>query len=129
KRQFQRLGMLSYNALQFALIALTASALGILITAVGEGLLGDPEMFITGNGSTRTALRWFQARSENLLPTPGCFSISIWFYRVFMLAWALWLAAALIHWLRWGWQNFSAGGFVRRSPKPAVTPPPLPAQP
>jgi hypothetical protein len=97
--------------------------------AVGEGLLGNPEMFITGNGSTRTALRWFQARSENLLPRPDCFSISIWWYRFLMLVWALWLAASLIRWLRLGWQNFSSGGFFRRKPKPQPAPPPLPLKP
>ena len=125
---FQRLSSPNYNLLQVALIGLTATALGVLLFAVGEGLLGSPEMFITGNGSTRTALRWFQARSENLLPRPGCYSISIWWYRFAMLAWALWLAASLIRWLRWAWQSFSTGGFFRRKPKTIVTPPPMPAK-
>ncbi len=122
----QRLGRWSYNLLQIFLILLTATALGILLIAVGEGLLGNPEMFITGNGSSSTTLRWFQARSGNLLPRPGCYSISIWWYRFFMLAWALWLAASLIHWLRRGWQAFSSGGCFRSKPKTAPTPPPLP---
>jgi hypothetical protein len=126
---FQRLGPTGYNLLQIALIALTATALGILLTAVGEGLLGNPEMFITGNDSTRTALRWFQARSEALLPRPGCVSISIWWYRFFMLAWALWLAAALVRWLRRGWLAFSSGGCFRAMRKKAPTPPPLPVPP
>jgi len=123
---FQRLGRGSYNALQVFLIGLTAVALGILLTAVGEGLLGSPEMFITGNGSARTALRWFQARSDNLLPRPSAFSISIWWYRFFMLAWALWLAAALLRWLRRGWQAFTSGGVFRAWPKSTPAPPPLP---
>jgi hypothetical protein len=126
---FKRLGDSSYNSLQVVLVALTAIALAILLVAVGEGLLGSPEMFITGNGSSRTVLRWFQARSGNLLPRPDCFSISIWWYRFFMLAWALWLAASLIRWLRLGWQNFSSGGFFRRKPKPQPAPPPLPLKP
>ena len=120
---FQRLGQWSYNFCQLALIALSAVSLGILLTAVGEGLLGQPEMFIAGNGSTSTSLRWFQARSDALLPHPSLLSISIWWYRFAMLAWALWLAAALIHWLRWGWKGFSTGGFFRRKPK-AIIPPP-----
>ena len=49
---FKRLGNDGYNALQVALMLLTAVALGILLTAVGEGLLGRPEMFIIGNGRT-----------------------------------------------------------------------------
>lgn len=117
-----------YNALQIALIALTVVALGILFTAVGEGLLGNPEMFIVGNGSAPSALRWFQARCENVLPSPGCVSISIWWYRFFMLIWALWLATSLIRWLRTGWTNFSAGGFFRRKPVVVTVPPPLPVK-
>jgi hypothetical protein len=125
---FQKLGTASYNFLQVALIGLTALALGILIYAVSAGLLGNPEMFIRGNGSTRTALRWFQARADGLLPQPECLSISIWWYRLLMLAWALWLAAALIGWLRWGWGNFSKGGIFRHSPKEKAAPPPLPKE-
>ena len=107
------------------------AALGILLVVVHAGLLGDPEMFISGNGSSTTALRWFQARSGPLLPQPGCVSISIWWYRLAMLAWALWLAAALLRWLRWGWQNFASGGFFHKmgKPKPAAEPPPMPAKP
>ena len=126
---FQQFSGTRYNALQIFLIALTVAALGVLLTAVGEGLLGNPEMFIVGNGSTPAALRWFQPRSETLLPCPGLLSISIWWYRFFMLAWALWLAAALIRWLRMGWQNFSSGGFFHRKPKAQSAPPPLPVQP
>ncbi len=126
---FQKLSHPAYNTLQVVLIGLTAIALGILISAVGEGLLGNPEMFISGNGSSRTVLRWFQARADTLLPQPGCQSISIWWYRLSMLVWALWLAAALIRWLRTGWGNFSSGGFFRRKVKETVLPPPLPRHP
>lgn len=114
-----------HNLLQVAIVILTAAALGIFVAIVAEGLLGNPEMFIAGNGSTRTALRWYQARCEPLLPNPGCLSISIWWYRLLMLAWALWLAASLIRWLRWAWEQFCAGGCVRRGKKKPAVPPPI----
>ncbi|MEP6672423.1 MAG: hypothetical protein ABJF10_24880 [Chthoniobacter sp.] len=125
----QQLGRVSYNFLQIVLILLTAAALGILLTAVGEGLLGRPEMFITGNDSTQTALRWFQARSDGLLPHCECVSISIWWYRFFMLVWALWLAMALIRWLQLAWKNFGSGGYFRRKPKAQAVPPAAAAVP
>ena len=34
-----------------------------------------------------------------------------------ILAWALWLAFALLKWLRWGWDCFSAGGLWKPKPK------------
>jgi hypothetical protein len=42
-----------------------------------------------------------------------------------MLAWALWLAAALIRWLRWGWEQFNRGRLARKAAKVRSTPPPL----
>jgi hypothetical protein len=122
---FLRLGSANHNLLQVVLIGVTAVALGVLVVAVGEGLLGNPEMFITGNDSTRSALRWYQPRSNAFLPSVGCVSVSIWWYRFLMLAWALWLAAALIRWLRWGWKNFSSGGLFKSGTQSAATPPPL----
>ena len=117
-----------FNLLQLFLIALTAVTLVVFVAVVAEGLLGDPEMFILGNGSNRTLLRWYQARSDVTLPTPGFASVSIWWYRFLMLAWALWLAASLIRWLRWAWNQFSGGGCFRRMGRKALTPPPMPTQ-
>jgi hypothetical protein len=126
---FQQLGAKMYNFVQLCLIGTTAIALGVLLTVVGEGLLGSPDMFIIGNDSSQHQLRWFQARSTGLLPQPDCFSVSIWWYRFLMLAWALWLAASLIRWLRLAWENFSRGGFFHKSPAPVPAVPPLPAKP
>jgi hypothetical protein len=122
---FLRLRPWAHNLLQVFLIGLTLGVLGIFIAIVAGGLLGNPEMFIRGNDSTRTLLRWYEARCAGALPQPQCFSISIWWYRLLMLLWALWLATALIRWLRWAWQQFSTGACFRRSPA-RIIPPPLP---
>jgi hypothetical protein len=110
-------------------VALTATALGILLFAVSAGLLGNPKMFILGNGSTSTLLRWFQARSEGTsLPVCSCVSVSIWWYRFAMLLWALWLAISVLGWLGSAWKSFASGGFIRhrpqRTPKPTIPQPP-----
>ena len=110
-----------FRLLQVGLILLTAITLGILIDVVAAGLLGHPDMFIVGNGSTRSMLNWYQARCGTTLPEPGCFTISIWWYRFLMLAWALWLASSLVNWLHWGWTQFSTGGFFTK--KPSAQPP------
>lgn len=114
------------NLLQVLLVGLTLAALGILVAVVSEGLLGNPEMFIRGNGSSRLELRWFQPRSGTELPLPVVVSVSVWFYRLLMLAWALWLAAALIRWLRWTWIQFSTGGCWKAPARKPKSPPPLP---
>ena len=113
------------NLLQVALVFLTVIAIGIFITIVAAGLLGHPDMFIQGNASSQELLRWYEARVSGGLPQPMCLSISIWWYRLAMLLWALWLASSLIRWLLWGWQQFTTGGYFRVSKK-SETPPPLP---
>jgi len=42
--------------------------------------------------------------------------VPLLFYRLAMLAWALWLASAIVGWLRWGWQSVNTGGGWRRRP-------------
>lgn len=110
------MGVIRFNLLQLVLVGLTPIALGILILVVGEGLLGNPDMFIVGNGSSRTYLNWFEPRVGTSLPEPYIVSVSVWYYRLSMLFWALWLAAALLRWLHAAWDSFSHGGCWRRSP-------------
>jgi hypothetical protein len=43
-----------------------------------------------------------------------------------MLLWALWIASALLGWLRWGYSAFVAGGLWKLSPPPT---PPAPTAP
>ena len=126
---YQKLPVWAYNLSQCGLILLTLIALGIFIGIASSGLLGDPEMYIVGNGSSDSRLAWYAAGTPGELPRPGYASISVWWYRLAMLLWALWLAAALVRWLRLGWKNSSNGGHFKKSPpKPkATTPPQLPS--
>lgn len=96
-----------YNLVQFGLVVLTIGALGGLIAAISQGLLGHPEMQIRGNGSHGGLLNWYQDRGGPGLPEVRVVSVPIWVYRALMLAWALWLALRLLDWLRWGWECFS----------------------
>jgi hypothetical protein len=112
---------------QVLLVFLTVMALAVLYMAVSAGLLGRVEMFITGNGSTTWEHRWFSPRTGPHLPLPEAWAVSLWWYRLAMLAWALWLAVSLLRWLRWGWIQFSTGGCWLWPPrrKPPATPPSL----
>ena len=102
----------------------TAVALAGLLWSIRQGLLGLPEMQIAGNGSTAQQLRWYQDIAGDTLPTAWVISVPLMVYRLAMLAWALWLAQALLRWLRWGWECFSAGGLwrpLRRASAPPRT--------
>ncbi len=116
------------NALQIALVFLTLKAIVVIFSLLQAGLLGTPQMFVAGNGSNASMLAWYQARCGTLLPQPGCLTISIWWYRLSMLLWALWLASSAIRWATWSWRQFSQGGIFlpmkfarRKSPPPPIT--------
>ena len=98
---------------QLGLVALTVVALLSLVSAIPMGLLGLPDMHVEGNGSTATALHWFHDRSAGAMPQAMAWSVPLWVYKAAMLAWALWLANALVKWLRWGWSAYSRGGYWR----------------
>jgi hypothetical protein len=112
---------LTFNLVQLALLALTVLALVSLMFIVQRGLMGAPEMRVFGNGSSNLFLHWYQDRAGPVLPQGWVFSLPLWTYRLAMLAWALWLASALIGWLRWGWECFSANGLWRKRQQ-VVTP-------
>ncbi len=119
-----------FNLVQLGLAILTAVALLALVAAIPQGLLGEPDMQVQGNGSTAKSLRWFADRTHDALPTASAVSVSLWWYKAAMLIWALWLATALMRWLRWGWQAWSAGGYWRQSPaKPTTRNAKMPANP
>jgi len=102
-----------FNLMQVGLALLTVTALGLLLEAVRQGLLGLPEMQVEGNGSSGYLLRWYQDRSGPELPGAWVVSVPLWVYRGLMLAWALWLAFAVLGWLRWGWDAYRTGGLWR----------------
>lgn len=117
-----------FNLTQVLLVVWTLVALILIGVTIEEGLLRAPDMQIAGNGSSATSLRWFADRAPGTLPTAWVLSVPILVYRLAMLAWALWLAIALLRWLRWGWGSFTSGGTWRRSP-PKPPKPPAPAAP
>ncbi|GHA16228.1 hypothetical protein [Oceanisphaera arctica] len=102
-----------FNLVQIGLVLLTMAALSYLFYAIQQGLLGLPDMQISGNNSYANTLRWYQDRSEAALPQAWVLSVPLLVYRLLMLAWALWLAFALLSWLRWGWGCFSSHGIWR----------------
>lgn len=109
-----------FNLIQIALVLLTMFALASLVSAIPQGLLGSPDMHVVGNGSTAQSLQWFADRSADTLPQGIAISVPLWVYKALMLAWALWLANALIGWLHDAFAAWTRGGYWRNSPKPAA---------
>ncbi|CAM2065037.1 hypothetical protein SCOR_06650 [Sulfidibacter corallicola] len=111
---------------QIGLAILTSWFFIVLIVVLHNGLLGEPNMYITGNGSNETYLAWYQERTTGPLPGVGVWTLPVWSFRVLMLFWALWLVNSILKWLRWGWSNFTKPAPF--SPTPPKKPTPGPAK-
>jgi hypothetical protein len=119
-----------FNLLQLGLAALSVVALVCLFESIRNGLLGSPDMVVRGNGSYGNQLQWFADRSVDALPTASVISLPLWAYNVVMLFWALWLAWAVVGWLRSGFGAWTSGGYWRpwrvAPAEPAIDLPPTP---
>ncbi|HPG95610.1 MAG TPA: hypothetical protein PLR28_13735 [Dokdonella sp.] len=102
-----------FNLAQLGLALLTLIALVCLFESIRNGLLGSPDMVVQGNGSWANHLQWFADRSSDALPTASVISLPLWVYNVVMLFWALWLAWAVVGWLRAGFSAWTEGGYWR----------------
>ena len=103
-----------FNGIQVLIAVVTLAALAALVTTLPVGLLGTPDMHVTGNNSAGDSLNWFASHSESVLPVASAWSVPLWIYKALILAWALWLSFALLRWLPWVWQCFSMDGLWHR---------------
>lgn len=110
-----------YNLRQVALGVLTVAALGALLAAVPQGLLATPDMRIEQVDPGSPGLHWFVDRTVSALPQPFVISVSLWWYKLAMLLWALWLSFAVTHWVKWAWGVFVRDGLwqARAAGQPA----------
>jgi len=71
-----------------------------------------------GNGSYGHFFKFFQDKvTTGQLPIVTVFSLPIWFYRLVMLAWSLWVATRLIGWGKWWFAGYSRHGAWIAKPK------------
>jgi hypothetical protein len=109
----------AFRLLQIAVCALAVASLVVLFAAIRQGLLGLPEMQIAGNASTAQSLQWYVDRTDAVLPSATIVSMPLFVYRIAMLAWALWLAVALLRWFRFAADAWTTGGVWRALDWPA----------
>jgi hypothetical protein len=102
-----------FNLMQVVIGGATIVALMSIVASLPGGLLGTPDMHVTGHGSYGNSLSWFADSSDSVLPTATAWSVPMWIYKTLILAWALWLSFALLRWLPWVWQCFSSKGYWR----------------
>ncbi|MBK7003291.1 MAG: hypothetical protein IPH35_26245 [Rhodoferax sp.] len=109
-----------FNTMQIFLAIWTILAISTIFGTVHTGLRGYPELLIQGNGSDAWHLHWYEDRVRDATTSAWVLSVPVLAYRVAMLLWALWLAGALLRWIKWGWECYSTGGYWFRRQKTVV---------
>ena len=103
-----------FNLVQSVLALATVIAVSSLVfSGIRYGLFSTPDMGVTGPGSYAGNFVWFRDRTIAALPQPEVISVPLWIYKTLIIVWALWVVAALVRWLKWAWQSWSAGGYWR----------------
>lgn len=108
---------LVFNGMQLGLVAWGVLVVLVLFEAVRAGLLGIPDMQVSGNGSTAILLRWTVDRVAGAFPEPAVWTLPVWSFRLVMLAWSLWLALKVVGWGRWAAGSLGEGGFWMSRPE------------
>jgi hypothetical protein len=103
-----------YNAVQLLLAVFTfAAVLTLVFSGIRNGLLAQPDMHVTTIGSRYGEFAWFQDQTRSAIEGPTLISVPMWVYRTLFFAWALWMAFALVRWLRWAFNAWKSGGLWR----------------
>ncbi len=103
-----------FNTLQVLLALFTVFAISTLVfSGIRNGLLARPDMGIKSVGYYGESLRWFQDQVAGVVEAPSIWSVPMWVYRWVMLAWAIWMAFALVRWLRWAFDSWKTNGLWR----------------
>ena len=91
-----------YNIVQVVLAAFTFITIVTLVfSGIRNGLLAQPDMHIAAAGGEWGQYSWFVDQTRGALEGPTLLSVPMWVYRGLFFAWALWMAFALVRWLRW----------------------------
>lgn len=107
----------SFNLMQVGLVFLAFITISTLFNVIEQGLLGSPDMQISGNGSSSYQLNWFSDRIASVIPQAMFISVPIYIFRLLMLVWSIWLAFSLVKWAQWAWMNYSKDGYWKSSEK------------
>ena len=106
----------AYNALQIVLIGLTFITVVTVLATLKQGLLDNPEIFISGLGSHGNHLYWYA--ENNTAGSPWVIFLPIWVYRVLMFIWAMWFAAKSISLIQWMWERLNEDSLWIKYTKP-----------
>jgi len=113
----KKLRGIGFNKVQSFLGVLSIVSILILISVVGNGLLSNPEIFVSGYNTNSNFLSWYIQSWDGVNNSPWVLSLPMTVYRGLMLMWGVWLAFSLMSWLKWMWGEYTKGGYWLKEKK------------
>ncbi len=86
--------------LQWFSLFFTAATIGVLVATVAYGLLSYPDMGVAGQNASSSRLYWYLDSGQNLLPNITLLSVHLWWYKLLILLWSIWVSFAVLNWLK-----------------------------
>ncbi len=86
--------------LQWFSLFFTVATIGILVATVAYGLLSYPDMGVAGQKASAYRLYWYLDSGHDLLPHITLFTVHLWWYKLLILLWSIWVSFAVLNWLK-----------------------------
>jgi len=86
--------------LQWFSLLFTVATIGVLIATVAYGLLSYPDMGVAGQKASSSQLYWYLDSGLDILPNITLLSVHLWWYKLLILLWSIWISFAVINWLK-----------------------------
>ncbi len=59
-----------------------------------------PDMGVAGQNASASKLYWYLDSGVDLLPQITLFSVHLWWYKLLILLWSIWVSFAVLDWLK-----------------------------
>ncbi len=86
--------------LQWFSLFFTVATIAVLIGTVAYGLLSYPDMGVAGQKASSSQLYWYLDSGFDLLPNITLLSVHLWWYKLLILLWSIWVSFAVLSWLK-----------------------------
>ncbi len=101
KQQFAGFESRAKNILlQWFSLFFTVTTIALLIVTVAYGLLSYPDMGVAGQNASSSKLYWYLDSGFDLLPSITLLSVHLWWYKLLILLWSIWVSFAVLSWLK-----------------------------
>lgn len=104
-----------WNLYQFLLLGLAFASFNYFLSGVYQGLLGTPDMMVRSFDLSKGIFYFFMDKANKEFLDAYVVSIPLWWWRILILIWALWISKVLVGRMGGIWGLLCFGGLWHRA--------------